>query len=80
MKKRQKYTAKKGAWFAKFHGNYIPASWQGWLTYIPYIGFLIATMWYVADTSNYVYEIPIRIMPYWICAAVIMIYIARRKS
>ena len=80
MAKKKLYTAKKGAWFAKFHGNYIPASWQGWLTYIPYVSFLVATMWYVYDTSNHLYEIPLRIIPYWISAAVIMIWIARRKS
>jgi hypothetical protein len=80
MAKKQRNTAKKGAWYIKYHGSYVPASWQGWLTYVPYVGFLVATMWYVYDTSDSLYEIPIRIVPYWVSAVVIMLYLARRKS
>ena len=31
---------RKGAWFVKLRGSYLPCSWQGWLLYIPYILFL----------------------------------------
>ena len=77
---KKKYAAKKGVWFAKFRGSYIPASWQGWLTYVPYVGFLLASMWYVNQSSNHLYEIPIRIVPYWVSAVVVMLWLARRKS
>ena len=77
---KKKYSVKKGAWFAKVRGSYIPVSWQGWLTYIPYVGFLIASMGYVNQTSDHLYEIPIRIVPYWVSAAVVMFWLARNKS
>jgi hypothetical protein len=32
---------RKGAWFVKLRGSYLPCSWQGWLTYIPYISLVI---------------------------------------
>ncbi len=27
---------KKGAWFMKLRGSYLPVSWQGWLSYVPF--------------------------------------------
>ncbi len=40
MKHSRKLKAKKGKWFVKMRGSYIPGSWQGWLTYVPYVVFL----------------------------------------
>jgi len=78
--KKKRPVAKKGARYVAYHGNYIPASWQGWLTYIPYTGFLIGSMWYVYATRDQIYEIPLRLVPYWVSAVVVMLYVARRKT
>jgi len=80
MKKAKKPKARKGAWFVKVRGSYLPASRQGWLTYIPYVSFLCASMIYVNQTASTVIEIPIRILPYWVSTAIVMHWVASRNS
>lgn len=78
MKKTPK--PRKGAWFVKVRGSYLPASWQGWLTYIPYVSFLVASMIYVNQTASTLIEIPVRVLPYWVSAVIIMHWVASRNS
>jgi hypothetical protein len=50
--------AKKGAWFVKVRGSYLPASWQGWLLYVPMIGlavWLIVCAYNSADNIAHVF-------------------------
>jgi hypothetical protein len=47
MKKNLKHRIpkhRKGAWFVNIRNSYIPVSWQGWLTYIPFVVALIAIL------------------------------------
>jgi hypothetical protein len=78
MKKLPKH--KKGAWFVRIRGSYLPVGWQGWLTYLPYIWFLIASYLFVVRTSPGLAEVVIRVVPYWLSAVIIMHWIAGRKS
>ncbi len=79
--KRQKQPKlKKGAWFYKVRGSYLPATWQGWLTYVPFVGFLI-TVFVAADrTQHSVSDKFYMIFPQWIAAAVVMTWLGARKS
>ena len=71
---------KKRAWFIKVRGSYLPNSWQGWLTYIPYVYFLVITFMAVNRHSHSVSDVAIGIVPYWVSAVVVMQWLASRKS
>jgi hypothetical protein len=79
--KKSRYPkAKKGAWFIRVRGSYLPASASGWLTYIPYAGYLIFTLvvgW--KNVSSHGLAI-LFIVPNWIAATAVMTWIAARKS
>lgn len=78
MKKQSR--SKKGAWFVKIRGSYLPRSWQGWLSYVPYVYFLVITFLAVDRQSHSVSDTFVGIIPYWVSAAVVMTWIAAKKS
>jgi hypothetical protein len=72
--------AKKGAWFIAVRGSYLPNSWQAWLTYLPFTGYLIFALvvgW--TDTKDAAQAI-LFIVPNWIAATAVMTWIAKRTS
>ena len=71
---------RKGAWFAKVRGSYLPVSWQGWLTYIPFIAYIIwPAMW--VEGRSYPFSLAVfLVVPQWIVAGVVMTWVAARKS
>jgi hypothetical protein len=80
VKKSPKRKVKKGAWFIKVRGSYLPASPAGWLTYIPYVIYLLCTFiigWQEAPTRGLAF---LFIAPNWVVAAVIMTWVASAKS
>lgn len=80
MKKRTKRPTKKGAWFVRVRGSYIPCSLAGWLTYIPYVAYILGVWWYATNQQwDFLLGLFV-IAPNWIAALVVMTYIASRKS
>ncbi|HSX16260.1 MAG TPA: hypothetical protein VLF40_05700 [Candidatus Saccharimonadales bacterium] len=78
---RKKLKIKKGAWFVAIRGSYIPVSWQGWLTYLPFTAYLVFAVlmgWQLAEGS------PSRailfVVPNWVAAVAIMTWLAKRTS
>jgi hypothetical protein len=71
---------KKGAWFIKIRGSYLPCSWQGALTYIPMIAFLITVMAAATRDSHSVSDALYIMFPYFVCTAVVMHWLASNKS
>jgi hypothetical protein len=84
MKKRSSIwktpKARRGAWFVKVRGSYLPASWQGWLTYIPFIGFLIASYLLATNDTHTISSALLGVFPAWVAAAVVMTWLASQKS
>ncbi|MEI7522467.1 MAG: hypothetical protein WCJ86_03290 [Candidatus Saccharibacteria bacterium] len=80
MIKRGSNKIKKGAWFVKIRGSYIPVSWQGWLTYVPFIGFLVSVLSVAFRTQNSASDIFYMVFPQWVASAVVMTWIASRHS
>jgi hypothetical protein len=80
MPKKPKLKIKKSAWFIRLRGSYLPVSWQGWLTYIPFTTYL-AYSWVVAFayTGNTLKAV-LWIVPNWVAATYVMTWIARSKS
>lgn len=73
-------TNKNRRWFKKVRGSYIPISLQGWLCYIPYVGFLILSYLYVMSVFGYSLLSLLIILPNWIAAAAVMSWFAQKKS
>ncbi len=80
VKQNKKLKHKKGAWFKKIRGSYLPVSTNGWLTYIPFVAYLVfAYIAGIKDTSN-ASKAVLFIVPNWVAAAVVLTFIASRKS
>lgn len=78
MKTKKK--AKKGAWFVETRWSYLPCSLPGALTYIPYIAFLIFSLYAVGQYTNSAAGALFDVFPYWVCATVVMHWIAGHTS
>lgn len=67
-------------WFVKVRGSYLPASWQGWVTYLPFTVFLVAVLFDAFRTQTSPQAIFYLVFPQWVAAAVVMTWLASRKS
>jgi hypothetical protein len=79
-KKKSKIKARKGAWFVAVRGSYLPWSWQGWLTYIPYSAYLVYTVIVAVNYTGNWYKAVLWIVPNWVAALVVMTWLAKRTS
>ena len=67
-------------WFIKVRGSYLPNNLYGWLSYIPYLAYLIFSLVIgLKDTHSLSLAI-LYIAPNWIAAVVVMTFIASHKS
>lgn len=80
MKKQKLPKLKKGAWFYKVRGSYLPATKKGWLTYIPFVAYLLWPLVYVINHDFGISQAVFIVVPQWVAAAVVMTWIAARKS
>lgn len=71
---------KKDAWFIPVRGSYLPNSWQAWLLYIPFVVFLLTVLFAATRNEHSVSDVFYAIFPQWVCAAVVMTWIAKKKS
>jgi len=69
-----------GAWFIAIRGSYLPVSWWGWLTYIPFIAYLTYSAVAAYKLTDSAAETILWTVPNWTAATVIMTWIARRTS
>jgi hypothetical protein len=76
MKKKPK----KDIWFIHVRGSYLPVSWQGWLTYLPYIMFLVVTPFVYYQFTNSVLATVYAVVPIWLAAVIFMSWLAAQKS
>jgi hypothetical protein len=80
VKHNKKLKTRKNAWFKKIRGSYLPINQQGWFTYLPFIAYLaFAFIAGIKDTSN-ASKAVLFIVPNWVAAAVVMTFVASRKS
>ena len=76
MKKKQK----KSKWFIKVRGSYLPNNGAGWLTYIPFIAYLLMVPVIAFNSTDNIPLVVLITVPNWVAAAVIMTYIASIRS
>lgn len=78
LKTRQ--NKQRNAWFVRVRGSYLPAGWQGWLTYIPYAAYLIFSIVVAFAYTGTTPKAILWIVPNAVAAAVIMTWLAQLKS
>jgi hypothetical protein len=81
--KNAKVTRKKKAvntWFIAVRGSYLPNNTAGWLTYIPFLGYLLLTLIVAFNQTDSNGLAILFIIPNWVAAAAVMTWIAQRKS
>ncbi|HUB93233.1 MAG TPA: hypothetical protein VMB52_01905 [Verrucomicrobiae bacterium] len=71
---------RKGAWFTPLRGSYIPVSWKGWLTYIPFVAYLVYSIVVAFIYTGNAWKATLWIVPNFVAAAVIMTWIAKTTS
>jgi len=72
--------SKSNKWFVPVRGSYLPNNKMGWLTYIPFVSYLVfawAIGWRDTDSASMAV---LFIVPNWVAAVVIMTWIAKRTS
>jgi len=77
---RQTYKVRKGAWFVAIRGSYLPVSWQGWITYIPFTAYLAYSLVVAFAYTGNNLKAMLWIVPNWVAAAIVMTWIARATS
>lgn len=68
------------SWFIHIRGSYLPRSWEGWLTYLPFFAYLIIVLVYVLRQHHGFWAALLTALPNWVAATVIMTWIASQKS
>jgi hypothetical protein len=71
---------RKDAWFVAVRGSYLPISWKGWLTYLPFLAYLAFSVTTAIDYTGSYIKAVIWIVPNWVAAAVIMTWVAKITS
>ena len=72
--------AKRKKWFIKIRGSYLPNNLRGSLTYIPFIAFLIMVLFVAFKDEPTVGSAVLVIFPNFVCAGVVMNWVASNKS
>ena len=72
--------SKKQNWFKPVRGSYIPNNWKGWLTYVPFVAYLVVSFYYGWYIINGKAEGFFVIVPNWVAATAVMTWIAKRTS
>lgn len=67
-------------WFKKVRGSYVPISWQGWLSYAPYLAYLIFVYAYVMYAFGYTLMSVFIIIPNWVAAVAAMSWFASKRA
>ena len=71
---------RKQKWFVKVRGSYLPSSWQGWLTYIPYLAYVLGVLVVALRSQTSFWNALFIVIPNWVAAFAIMQWVATRKS
>lgn len=75
MKKRNKKP-----WFKQIRGSYIPVSWQGGVSYVPMVAFMVTVLIFSVQNAESIAGGLYYMFPYFVCTAVVMHWFAKLKS
>ena len=72
--------SKKDKWFKPVRGSYLPNNWKGWLTYLPFVAYLVFAVFFAWQYSDNNAQALLLIAPNWIAATAVMTWLAKRTS
>lgn len=72
--------SKHKVWFTNVRGSYLPCSWQGWLSYVPYLVYTVSVLVFVIKRDDTFWLALFTVIPNWVAVSIIMTWIARSKS
>jgi sensor histidine kinase YesM len=72
--------SKKDKWFVPVRGSYLPNNWKGWLTYLPFMAYLVFAVVYAMQATDTHTQAVLLIIPNWIAATIVMTWLAKRTS
>lgn len=67
-------------WFVPVRGSYLPNNWKGWLTYIPFVAFLLISLKIDWNYNGSKSQGILVTAADWVAAVVVMTWIAKRTS
>lgn len=70
---------KKNVWFKSVRKSYIPITWQGWLSYVPYVSALSGATYWVLHVEKSFGTALILLFPFYVAVAVVMQWFASTK-
>lgn len=78
--KKKRNKKRSNAWFIKVRGSYLPNNTIGWLSYIPFLAYLVVVAVLAAYETDSIVVAILFIVPNWAVATAAMTYIASRHS
>jgi hypothetical protein len=75
-----KKKTKRQRWFSHVRGSYLPRDLQGWLTYIPFVGYLVISVVIANNLSASYIVKSYLIVVQWLLAGILLTNIAKNKS
>jgi len=77
---KQKSHKKSNKWFIKVRGSYLPNNGAGWLTYVPYLVYLVGVP-VLAFSEHYgLVTTVLVVLPNWVAAVAVMNWVAANHS
>jgi hypothetical protein len=80
MSKKRATKSKKNVWFIRVRGSYLPASLQGWLTYVVFLSYVVITAIITFDINTSVWYQALATFSLWVTGAVILTFVAESSS
>lgn len=72
--------SKKDKWFIPVRGSYLPNNWKGWLTYLPFVAYLVFAVVFAWQATDNNAQAVLLVIPNWIAATAIMTWLAKKTS
>ena len=67
-------------WFVRVRGSYLPCGWRGWLLYVPFVIFLLATLYLSSKGGRTYVGMVYFIFPQYVSALVVMHWLASKLT
>jgi hypothetical protein len=80
LKKNKKHSRNKKAWFYKIRGSYLPANKYGWLSYLPFMGYLAFSLIVGIKDISKIWAVILFVVANWVAAGAVMTMLAIRTS
>ena len=78
--KKKAVKAKPNVWFVPKRGSYLPASWQGWTSYLVAIAYLSTVYVYIDSLTDNPQWIAVHMLKDFLFMGLVLTWIAQQRS